>query len=531
MFDTLIRNGAVVDGTGAPPFPADVGVRKGRIEAVGRLDGAETADQVDATGRVVCPGFIDIHTHSDLTLLEDPRGQSKIRQGVTTELIGHCGMSPFPATEKGSPSPARAAYSDVLGDPDWTDLAGYAARVAGHGCALNIAALVGHGSVRAAVMGYEDRPPTPHELARMERIVATAMEQGAFGLSAGLTLAPGRYAAADELVALCRVVAEHGGIFDVHGRFWAEWHFRGAEEAIDIGRRAGLPVEIAHLAIIDSRYWGQADRLTRIIEEGVDSGVDVTFDVYPYTAAGTPLSQLLPGWVQEGGLERMLERLRDPATFDRALTEVRKGWFQGIPWVWDTVVVASPGPAGDASWTGRTVEHIAGQWEVEPAVALLRLIERSRDGIHAVLHNRIEEDMQHFLRHPLSMVGSDGLAIAADGPHAGALVHPRYYGAHARVLGRYVRDRGVLSLEEAVHKMTDGPAQRLGLSDRGRVAPGCTADLVILDPAQVADRATFEKPHRYAAGVPHVMVRGRWVVRDGRHTDALPAGVLRKEGN
>ena len=495
-FDIVIRGATVIDGTGRPGRVADVGIRGRRLEAVGDLGSAQAAQTLEASGWVLCPGFIDIHTHSDLTLLEDPCGQSKIRQGVTTEVVGHCGMSPFPVTVQGQAAPARTACSEVLGGPDWTDLAGYARRVALRGSALNIVPLVGHGTVRAAVMGYEDRPPRADELRRMEEVVAQAMDQGAFGLSAGLTLAPGRYAATDELVALCRVVARRGGLFDVHGRFWADWHLRAAQETIDIADRAGVRLEIAHLAIIDPRYWGRAADLLEVIDKGARAGVDVSFDVYPYTAAGSPLSQLLPGWLQEGGLPRLLQRLRDPEVESRALEDVRGGWFGGIPWAWDTVVVAAPGPLGDPAWTGRTVQEIADEWKVEPALALLRLIERSEDGIRAVLHNRTEEDMQAFLRHPSSMVGSDGNAIAADGPYAQALVHPRYYGAHVRVLGRYVRDLGVLSLEEAVHKMTAAPAARLGLSDRGLIAPGQVADLVLFDPAAVGDRATFEAPHQ-----------------------------------
>ena len=529
MFDTLIRGGTVVDGTGAPGVVTDIGIRDARVQAVGPLASSPTAETLDATGLVVSPGFIDMHTHSDLSLMGDPCGHSKIRQGVTTELVGHCGVSPFPIPANSASSPGRAAHSPILGDPDWTDLEGYASRIAHQGSAINIAPLVGHGSVREAVMGYDDRPPTPEELRQMGDLVARAMDQGAFGLSAGLTLAPGRYADLDELVSLCRIVADQRGIFDVHGRFWAGWHFRGASEAIDIGRRAGLPVQIAHLAIIDSRRWRQAERLTDVIDEGVRSGVDVTFDVYPYTAAGSPLSQLLPGWVQEGGLGCMLDRLRDPQAFQRALDDVRLGWFKGLPWAWDTLVVASPGSCGGRSWTGRSIEQLAVEWGVEPAVALLQLVERSEDGIHAVMHNRIEEDMQHFLRHGLSMVGSDGNAIAIDGPHADALVHPRYYGAHARVLGRYVRDLQVLTLEEAVHKMTGRPAARLGLTDRGRVAPGSVADLALFRPGRIADQATFEAPHQYAVGVPHVMVGGEWVIRDGEHTGALPTGVIRQE--
>jgi N-acyl-D-amino-acid deacylase len=527
MLDMLIRGGTVLDGTGRLRYVADVGVTGSRIEAVGDLSQAEAREVLDAGGLCVSPGFIDMHTHSELSLMEDGRGQSKVRQGVTTELVGHCGLSPYPF--KGhyrSISPARSAYSGEIEEIDWTDLAGYAARINRQGTSVHVAPLVGHGSIRTAVMGYEDRKPTAEELEQMRRLLSTALEQGAFGLSAGLTVVPGSYADTDEMVALAEVVASHGRIVDIHGRFWAGWHFKAAEEAVEISRRAGAAVQVAHLAIIDARYWTQAERLAGILGAAAESSVDVTFDVYPYVAAGTGLSQMLPGWVQEGGLEQTLSRMRDPQTRRRLLEDVNKGWFHGIPWAWETFVIVSPGPAGDRTWMGRSIQQIAEEWDVHPSEAYLRLIELSGDSIQVVVFNRTEEDMQHFLKHPLSMVGSDGNAIAVDGPRAKVLVHPRYYGAHARVLGRYVRELGVLSLEQAVLKMSTRPAARLGLRDRGKIAAGYVADLTLFDPQTVSDRATFERPHQYAVGVPHVMVNGTWVVRDGEHTGALPTGVL-----
>ena len=255
-------------------------------------------------------------------------------------------------------------------------------------------------------------------------------------------------------------------------------------------------------------------------------GIDATFDVYPYVAAGSMLSQMLPGWVQEGGVDAMVARLRDPETHQRVYDALDAGWFRGIPWRWDTFMVASPGAKGDPAWAGKNVQQIADEWGIDPQEAFLRLIDISEDGVSAVMFNRTEEDMQHFLAHPLGMIGSDGNSVAADGPYSSAKLHPRYYGTFPRVLGRYVRDVKVLSLEQAVHKMTGKPAARLGLKDRGIVAPGYVADLTLFDPATVADRATFQEPHQYPAGIPHVMVNGRWVIRDGEHTGALPAGVL-----
>jgi N-acyl-D-amino-acid deacylase len=531
MWDKIIRGGMIVDGTGQPRFAADVGVQGDRIEAVGDLGAGEAREVLDASGLCVSPGFIDMHTHSDLSLMEDSRGLSKVHQGVTTELVGHCGFSPFPFSQK-SPgiSPARMqSFSANIQDIDWTDLAGYAARIDRQGTSIHVAPLLGHHALRAAVMGYEDRRPTEEELEQMRRLVAEAMEQGAFGLSTGLTQVPGGYADTDEIVALAEEAGRHGGIYDTHGRFWAGWHTRGAEEAVEIGRRANIPVQVAHLAIIDHRQWGNAAALAGVFERANAEGIDATFDVYPYVAAGTNFSQMLPGWVQEGGLEQMLARIRDRETRSRIIDDLAAGWFQGIPWAWETFVVASPGAQGDAGWTGQHVQAIADAWGVDPREAFLRIIDESDDCARTTVFNRTEEDMQYFLRHELSMVGSDGSAVAADGPFSKALLHPRFYGATARVLGRYARDLGALTLEEAVHKMSGRPAARLGLRDRGRVAPGYAADLAIFDPDTVGDRATFEQPHQYAVGVPHVMVNGEWVVRDGIHTGARPAGVLRRQ--
>ena len=527
MLDMIIREGTVLDGTGRLRYVADVGVAGSCIKAIGDLAHVEAHESLDARGLCVSPGFVDMHTHSELSLMEDGHGQSKVRQGVTTELVAHCGQSPYPFTgHYRSISATRSAYSGEIDEIDWTDLAGYAARIDRQGTSMHVAPLVGHSSIRTAVMGYEDRKPTAEELQQMRRLLATALEQGAFGLSAGLTVVPGSYADTDEMVALAEVVASYGRIVAIHGRFWAGWHFKAAEEAVEIGRRAGAAVQVAHLAIIDARYWGQAERLAHVRGAAAESGVDVTFDVYPYVAAGTGLSQMLPGWVQEGGLEQTLARMRDPQTRHRLLEDVNEGWFHGIPWAWDTFVIVSPGPNGDRGWMGKSIQQVAAEWDVHPSEAYLRLIELSEDAAQVVVFNRTEEDMQYFLRHPLSMVGSDGNAIAVDGPRARVLVHPRFYGAHARVLGRYVRELGVLSLEEAVQKISTRPAARLGLRDRGKIADGYVADLALFDAETVSDRATFEQPHQYAVGVQHVMVNGTWVVRDGEHTGALPTGVI-----
>jgi N-acyl-D-amino-acid deacylase len=530
MLDKIIRGGTVVDGSGLPAYRADVGIERERIAVIGNLAQMSAGDELDAAGLVVSPGFIDMHSHSDLVLMEDPRGQSKIRQGVTTELVGQCGFSPFPLTKVRRQIPLselEVAYSTTLREFDWTDLAGYAQHINRQGSAINIAPLVGHGAVRAAVMGYDNRPPTPEELEQMRRLVAQAMEHGAFGMSVGLTLQPGIFAAQEEVIALAEVAGRYGGIYDSHGRGKAGNHLFNHEEAAHIGRAGRIAVQLAHMAIVDNRYWGKAEEVTAAIERANAEGGDVAYDLYPYVASASMLSQMLPGWVQEGGAAGIVARLRDPQTRQKILKELDAGWYYGIPFRWESFYVASPGEKGDPAWVGKHLQQIAEEMGVLPKEAFLRLIETSEDGVLSVQFNRTEEDLQHFLKHRLSMIGSDGNAVSADGPLSRVNVHPRFYGTFPRVLGRYVRELKVLTLEEAVHKMTGRPAARLRLRDRGRVAPGYVADVTLFDPATVADRATFESSHQYPVGIPHVMVKGQWVLRQGEHTGARPAGVLR----
>ena len=538
MFDTVIAEATLVDGTGAPARQADVGVIQGRIAAIGQLAGRDVVDRIEVGGRVVCPGFIDTHTHSDLTPLMDARCASKVRQGVTTELVGHCGFSAFPLV-KGTPQERaeldRAVMMATAGgrgiEAGWSDCAGYLQALEQAKPAFNMATLVGNGTIRSAVMGYDNRPPTGDELKAMRWQVAQAMEQGALGLSSGLTLYPSSVAQADELVALCEELVRWGGLYDSHTRHLAGWHFRSVEEAIEIGQQAGVAVQVAHICLIDPRYWGEADQLLAIIEGARGDGVDVTYDAYPYTAAGCPFSELMPEWVQVGGTEAMLERLSEPATRRQVLAEADSTWGSGIPSRWEKVVIAWGGPHGDPSWTGRSVAELAEESSVSPEEMMVTIVIQSHDVGLMVVHNRLDEDVERFVSHPLGMIGSDGIAVAADGPWGLAPVHPRFYGAFPRVLAHYVRERQAMVLEEAIRKMTSLPADRLGLHDRGRLQQGKAADLVILDPSTVQDRATFEEPHQYPAGISHVMVNGQWAVRDGEQTDARPGQVLRHNGS
>jgi N-acyl-D-aspartate/D-glutamate deacylase len=526
-FDIVIQGGTVIDGTGAARCRADVGIRGDRIEAISDLSAAEAAVKVPAAGKIVAPGFIDIHTHSDLSLFRYPEAESRIRQGITTEVAGNCSYSPFPVNDETRAFMA-ARLEGTAGDTSgWTQLDGYARRLEERGIAVNVAPLVGHGAIRGSVMGFDDRPPTAIELRRMEDLARESIDQGAFGFTTGLTLMPSSYAETDEIVALARVAASRGAFYATHSRLWSGYHFKAAEEAIEIGRRAGIAVQISHQTIVDSRYYGQADRVVGLMEQARAEGIDVRYDVYPYTAGGTPLDQLLPDWSMEGGIDALLARLRDPMERARVRDAARPGWFRGIPWQWDRIFITRiGGPHSDL--VGRSLAEAAETLALEPLEGMLTLIERSGDDVAVVVFNRDEDDVRYFLRHPLSMIGSDGRSIAPRGDALATRPHPRFYGTFPRVLGRYWRERGDMSLEQAVHKMTAAPAARLGLRDRGRLAAGCAADVVVFDPATVADRATFEDPHQFPVGIDHVLVNGRAVCTAAGTTAERPGRVLRK---
>jgi len=530
MFDLLIVNGRVVDGSGQPGYQATVGLKGDKITALGDLSGAEAGRVIDAAGMVVSPGFIDIHTHSDLTLLAEPYGMSKVRQGVTTEVSGNCGYSPFPISPERTDL-LRAALSNIFGetvDWTWTDLKGYREVVARQGVGMNIAPLVGHSAIRGTAVGFEDRRATPDEIKAMQRLTAEAMDQGVFGLSTGLTLPPSAYGDTAEIVALAETMAAYPGRFYTsHIRAWAGYHIKGVEEAIEIGRQAHVPVQVSHMAVNDPPYWGQADTVIAVCEQAVADGFDVTFDVYPYAASSSGFSQCIPTWAQSGGRAALLARLRDPQ-IRREIREdmIKAGLFRGWPWLWDRLQICTAHTPETKPYEGLTFQQAAEVMNLEPVDAALTLMEMDGARLRIIFFYRTEEDMRAFLRHSLGMMGSDGLAIAPGEKLGQGRPHPRSYGAHSRVLGRYVRDEPVLTLEEAVYKMSGQVADRLGLADRGRVAIGQAADLAIFDPTRVIDRADFEDPHQYPLGIHYVLVNGQVVIDEGEHTGRLAGRVL-----
>lgn len=533
LFDVLIEKGIIVDGTGLPRFSADVGISAGKIEAIGELSGAEALCHIDATGHIVAPGFIDMHSHSDITLLDDPGGESKVHQGVTTEVVGNCSMSPFPT--------GRLEGTDLQKEVDlgfgqstlewtWKDLDGWAQAIEENGISINIAPQVGHSALRVAAGVIDDRPPSSDELSYMEKLAAEAVEQGAFSLSTGLTVTPSSYASTEEIVALCKAIASYEHAFYVsHARVWADNHVGAVQECVDIGELSGIPVQYSHMAIIDSRAFGHGEELTSVIDRARDRGFDATYDMYPYTAAGTHLHQMVPEWLQDGGVDAMVARLKDPVIRKRAVEETAKGWFRGLPWIWDSMVICYVKPGADRQIIGKNIKQIASERDQAPVETYLALIEENEGAIGCIAHNRVEEDIRYFLAHPASMIGSDGNAISPSGVYGKDLPHPRFYGTYPRILGRYVRETpSVLTLEDAIWKMSGFPAQRLGLKDRGVILEGNVADLAVFDPDAVIDNATFDDPHQYPNGIPHVLVSGVSVVFDGKHTGARPASVLRR---
>ena len=527
MLDILIKDAMVVDGTGGPAFKADVGVAEGRVVALGQAIEQEAGRVIDAQGLHLAPGFVDPHTHSDISLLADRLAESKVRQGVTTDVIGNCGFSPAPAL--GAAHDEVQASAATFGvDVTWSTMGEYLDSLRNPGIAMNVVALVGHNEVRGSVLGFGDVQPTPEQQAGMERLVAESLEQGARGMSTGLFYPPGFYAKPEEVVGLAQVVARHNGTYASHIRSESDQLLESIAEVVDVGQKAGVQVEVAHLKLSGYRNWGDIDRLLSSLEEAEAAGVRLGCDQYPYHASSTWLGALLPYPDQAGGAKAVARRLADPEV-RRAL---RADWEANpVDWDnrsgvrdWDGILVSECLPRPEA--VGKTVAQLAEERGQDPLDVVFDLIVVSEGQASAVWFDQSEENVVKIMRHPLVAVGSDGYAMAPRGMMAQRQVHPRSYGTFPRVLGRYVREEQVLTLEEAVKKMTSMTAQRFGLEDRGVVREGAWADLVLFDGATVADRATFTDSHQFPVGIPYVLVNGALVIADGRHTGALPGRVL-----
>jgi N-acyl-D-aspartate/D-glutamate deacylase len=523
-YDLIVRGGRIVDGTGNPWYVGDVAVRGDRIVAVGRVGGSAPR-VIDATGLVVAPGFIDMHSHSDTLLLEDGNAPSKVRQGVTTEVLGE-GRSAGPSPD--TDAFGRGRRFRTLGD--------YFAAVEKSRVAVNVVSYVGLDNVWEGVMGKSFDRPTPEQLGRMKGIVDAAMRDGAFGLSSMLMMPPGSLATTDDLVDLCKVVAKHGGIFSSHVRDEGTGVFDSVRQVITVGERAGVPVDVIHLKIADQQYWGRMNEVVALIEAARKRGVNVQANVYPYTRGNNNLSSIIPPWAHEGGTAKMLERLKDPAQRPRLKKEIREGlpgWYNHFTAVggdWSRMLVS-----GKGTYEGLTMDRVVAgrtRGKTPPPDALDVLFDvlvEEGGSVPTVYEHHTEKDMNLALVQPWCSIGSDGSAYATEGPLRRGNPHPRNFGTFPRVLGVYVRDRGLLRLEDAVRKMTSLNAAKLGIRDRGLLRPGAFADVTVFDPEKVIDRSTYTDPFHYGEGIEYVVVNGVAVLEKGKPTGERPGRALRRQ--
>lgn len=500
-FDLLISNARIVDGSGNPWFRADIGVRNGRISKIGRLAGQAAARVIDARDQIVAPGFIDVHTHAE-SVHELPAAENFVRMGVTTLVTGNCGSST-------------------------TDVAGFFNRSKENPLAVNISTLIGHGSVRRRVMGQADRAPSSEELKQMEALVDQAMKDGAVGLSTGLIYVPGIYAKTDEIISLARVAALYGGIYATHMRNEGEFVVDAIKESIQIGEQAGLPVEISHFKISSKKFWGQTPSTIGLVREARARGLAVTVDQYAYTASSTSLDVRLPSWLRDGGFDAAKKRLADPATREKVKSDMKDSLKRSGFKDYSYAVVANY--SADRSFNGKSIAEITkqvrGKSDVKNQIEqILAMYEAGGAGM--VYHGMSEEDVQRIMREPFTMIASDSGVRRVDE----SVPHPRGYGNNARVLGRYVREQKLISLEDAIRKMTSLPAQTFGFRDRGLVREGMAADLVVFDDKTIADEATFTNPHQFPKGITAVVVNGAIVFADGAMTEARPGTALRGYG-
>lgn len=528
-YDLIIRGGTVIDGTGAPARRADVGVKRERIDRIGNLEGKRAAKEIDAAGLTVTPGFIDVQGQSGNSLLVDGNGESHIRQGITSEIIGE---GSTPALMRPDPALVLAPGQRP---PEWQTFDGYLRTLERYGTSINVGSFAPIAMVRSEVVGLVNRPATGEELASMEAIVDRAMRDGAFGLATALIYPPAAFASTDEIVPLAKVAARHGGIYITHVRGESFRVKEAVAEAITIGEQAKLPVVIYHLKVAARPLWGTMGDVGKIVEEARARGVKVSACQYPYTAGGTGLAASLPGWVQEGGREEMLARLRDASLrpkiraeiettlpgegFDGAENLVAGSTFEGIQ-------IASVPQDRDQTVVGKRISEIAAGRGEDPWDTYFRLLTDNDGRVGALYHMMSEEDVRTAMRFPWVSVGTDAAAIKPEGELGRGQPHPRAYGTFPRILGRYVRDARLLPMEEAVRKMTGLAAAQLQIRERGELHPGWFADLVVFDPATVVDNATFERPHQYSTGIRHVVVNGIVTVENEQHTGARAGRAL-----
>ena len=527
-FDVIIRGGTLYDGSGRPPIKADVGIKGDRITAVGNLSRATAPTIVDAKGLAVAPGFINMLSHSETSLIRDPRSLGEIKQGVTTQIFGELSMGPLNDLMK---QRLREQQGDVKYDIEWTTLAEYLKYLEKRGVSQNFASFIGAATIREYVIGLEDKPPTPAQLDQMRELMRREMEAGALGITTALIYPPAFFAKTDELIELCRVAAKYQGKYTVHMRSEGNQLIEGVQETIRISREAGLPAEIYHLKASGEANWPKMDQVIRMIEAARRQGLKITANMYTYPAGGTGLDAAMPPWVFDGGREAAYKRLQDPTTRKKIADAIRtptNEWenlylLAGSP---DRILLASFRTEKLKPLTGKTLAEVARMRGKDPVETIMDLVLEDRSRIGTIYFLMSEDNIKKQIRQPWVSFGSDAASIAPEGVFLKSSAHPRAYGNFARLLGKYVREEKVISLTEAIRRLTSLPATNLGLDHRGFLKEGMFADVVVFDPNTIADRATFENPHQLAVGVKDVFVNGVQVLKDGEHTGAKPGKAL-----
>lgn len=527
-FDIIIKSGTVYDGTGRPPKRTDIGIKGDRIAAVGNLSRATAPTIVDAKGLAVAPGFVNMLSHSESSLIRDPRSLSELKQGVTTQIFGELSMGPLNDEMK---QRLRGQQGDVRYDIEWTTLAEYLSLLERRGISQNVASFIGASTLRENVIGLEDKPPTPEQLDRMRELVRREMEAGALGITTALTYPPAFFAKTEELIELCKVAAKYKGKYTVHMRSEGNQLIEGVQETMRIAREAGLPVEIYHLKASGEANWPKMDQVIKMIDDARRHGMKITANMYTYPAGGTGLDAAMPPWVWDGGREAGYKRLQDPATRKKIADAIRtptNDWenlylLTGSP---DRILLASFRTEQLKPLTGKTLAEVAKMRGKDPVETIMDLVLEDRSRIGTIYFLMSEENIEKQIRQPWVSFGSDAASIAPEGVFLKSAAHPRAYGNFARLLGKYVREEKVISLTEAIRRLTSLPATNLGLDHRGFLKVGMFADVVVFDPNTIADRAIFENPHQLAVGVKDVFVNGVQVLKDGEHTGAKPGRAL-----
>jgi len=532
-YDVILRGGTVYDGTGAPPQRADVGIRGDRVATIGDLSESTATTDLRVDGLAVAPGFINMLSWAPVSLIEDGRSQSDIRQGVTLEVFGE-GESMGPLNDA-MKDYEREHQGDIRYDIEWTTLGEYLEWLEARGVSTNIASFVGATTIRIHEVGFEDRPPTPEELERMRTLVREAMEEGALGVGSSLIYAPAFYAKTDELIELSKIAAEYDGLYITHMRSEGNRLLEAVDEVLEIARQAGVRAQIYHLKAAGEKNWPKLDEVIRKVEAARAEGLEITADMYTYTAGATGLDAAMPPWVQEGGYDAWAERLRDPSTRSRVIEEMRTPTDE-----WENLYLMAGSPENvilvgfknDAlkPLTGKTLAEVARMRGKSPEETAIDLVIEDGSRVGTVYFFMSEENVRKKIQLPWVSFDSDAASLAPEGVFLKSNPHPRAYGSFARLLGKYVRDEKLIPLEEAIRRLTSFSAKTLRIKDRGQLAPGHFADVVVFDPEKIQDHATFEKPHQYATGVVHVFVNGVQVLSSGEHTGAKPGRVVRGPG-